>query len=63
VTIAIDDEVYASCSTGTSCTLPKKIRLPVGEEISWVQLNTTKGNKVAGGFKTCLKGATESKKA
>jgi hypothetical protein len=43
--------------------LPKKIPLPVGEEISWVQLNTTKGNKVAGGFKTCLKGVAKSKKA
>jgi hypothetical protein len=64
VTIGIDDKVYAKCSTGTSCTVPKKIPLPVGEETSWVvQLNTTKGNKVTGGFKTCLKGVAKQKKA
>lgn len=57
VTIAVDNKVYAKCSTGTSCTVPHSVPLPVGEEISWVvQLNTTNGNKVAGGFKTCLKG-------
>lgn len=44
--------------------MPKKIPLPVGEETSWVvQLNTTKGNKVTGGFKTCLKGVAKQKKA
>jgi hypothetical protein len=64
VTIGIDDKVYAKCSTGMSCTVPKKIPLPIGQEISWVvQLNTTKGNKVASGFKTCLRGVAVQKKA
>ena len=64
VTIAIDDKVYAKCSTGTSCSVPGKIPLPAGQEVSWVvQLNTTQGNKVAGGFKTCLKGVVTQKKA
>ena len=64
VTIGIDDKVYARCSSGTSCSVPKQVPLPAGQEVSWVvQLMTTKGNKVAGGFKTCLKGVAKTKKA
>jgi hypothetical protein len=62
VTISIANEIYASCSSGTTCSVPKQVTLPPGTEVSWtVQLMTKKGNKVAGGFKVCLKGLTKPK--
>jgi hypothetical protein len=58
VRISVDNKVYARCSTGTSCRVAKRLPLGVGDEISWtLELLTTKGNKVAGGFKVCLEGA------
>jgi hypothetical protein len=57
VTISIGDRVYARCSTGTSCPVRAKVRLPVDEEVSWtVKMLTTRGDKVVGGFKVCLTG-------
>ena len=64
MTISVDNKVYARCSTGTSCRVSKALPLPVGSEISWqLELLTTRGNKIAGGFKTCLKGVAKQKKA
>ncbi len=31
VTIAIDDKVYARCSSGTSCSVPKQVPPPAGQ--------------------------------
>ncbi|HEX4323676.1 MAG TPA: hypothetical protein VHZ77_03485, partial [Gaiellaceae bacterium] len=57
VTISIGNKVYARCSTGTTCPVPQKLPLGVGDEVSWtLQLMTTKGKKVADGFKVCLEG-------
>lgn len=45
-------------------SVPKQVGLSAGQEVSWVvQLMTSQGNKVAGGFKTCLKGVARTKKA
>jgi hypothetical protein len=64
VRISVGNEVLARCSSGTSCPVSKKLPLGAGAEVSWtVELVTTDGNKVAGGFKTCLEGAAKHKKA
>jgi hypothetical protein len=45
------------CSKGTSCRVPQKVELKAGAEDSWVlELVTTRGDKVAAGFKSCVKG-------
>ena len=55
VKISADNRVYARCSTGTSCRVPGKVPLADNRLMTWtVELLTTKGNKVAGGFKVCL---------
>ena len=57
VKISANDKVYATCTSGTTCRVPEQVPLAVNDEFSWtVQLLTTKGNKVAGGFKVCLEG-------
>jgi hypothetical protein len=64
VRLSMGDQVYARCTVGTSCRVRKKFPLGLEEEMSWtVQLMTTRGNKVADGFKVCLEGAAESKPA
>jgi hypothetical protein len=55
VKISVGDKVYAHCSTGTSCPVPGNVPLAKNDLMSWmVQLLTTKGDKVADGFKVCL---------
>ena len=55
VMISVGDKVYAHCSTGTSCPVPGDVPLAKNDLMSWtVQLLTTKGDKVADGFKVCL---------
>ena len=62
LTITDDSGVSARCSVGTSCRVPKHVLLGVKAEDSWmVELLTTRGNKVAEGFKVCLRGEAKSK--
>jgi hypothetical protein len=62
VTISVENKVYARCSTGTTCRVPKRLPLPAGNEVSWtLQLMTTRGNKIADGFKVCLEGVKKPK--
>jgi hypothetical protein len=57
VRISVGNRVYAKCSTGTSCRVPEPVPLAVEKLVSWVvQLRTTQGDKVAGGFRVCLEG-------
>lgn len=64
VKISDDFAVTARCSVGTSGRVPKKVPLKVGQGDSWVlQLMTAQGDKVAGGFKTCVKGVAKHKTA
>jgi hypothetical protein len=61
VLISDDYGTKVKCSTGTSCRVPKKVPLKAGSEDSWVmELVTTKGNKVATGFKACVNGVAKS---
>jgi hypothetical protein len=64
IKISDDFGVSVRCSVGTSCRVPRKVPLAVRQEDSWVlQLMTTQGDKVAGGFKTCVKGVAKRKTA
>jgi len=64
LTISDDYGPRARCSVGTSCRVPKKVPLPVGAEDSWtVELLTTKGDKIADGFKVCVEGAKSKQNA
>jgi hypothetical protein len=64
VRISVDGRVYARCSTGTACPVSQRLPLNVGNEVSWMlELVTTRGNKVVGGFKVCLEGAKKQKAA
>jgi hypothetical protein len=55
VQLSIGNKVYAKCSTGTSCPVPEEVPLAADDLMSWtVQLLTSKGDKVADGFKVCL---------
>jgi hypothetical protein len=57
LTISDDYGLRARCSAGTSCRVAKPVPLPAGAEDSWtVELLTTKGDKVADGFKVCVEG-------
>jgi hypothetical protein len=48
---------YASCSTGTSCIVSKRVALLAGQEMSWsVTILKIRGNNLVGGFKVCLIG-------
>jgi hypothetical protein len=62
LTITDDSGVSARCSVGTLCRIPKAVSLGPGAEDSWqVELLTTRGDKVAEGFKVCLRGAATSR--
>lgn len=62
VQISVDDKVYARCAAGTTCRVPKKVPLGANEEISWtLELLTTRGDMVTGGFKVCLNGKEKSR--
>jgi hypothetical protein len=64
VHISDDAGISATCSAGTSCRIPKAVPLAVGQEDSWtLELLTTQGHKVAGGFKVCLTGVAKPKSA
>jgi hypothetical protein len=46
-----------TCSTGTSCIVPKKVPIGAGEEMEWqLELLTAKGKKLVSGFKVCVQG-------
>jgi hypothetical protein len=64
VRISADGQVYARCSIGTACPVSKRLPLKAGNEVSWMlELVTTQGNKVTGGFKVCLEGVAKKQKA
>jgi hypothetical protein len=61
VKISDEDREYARCSTGTSCLVQSKIPLKAAQELELtLELRTTKGDKVVGGFKVCLDGKSAS---
>ncbi len=46
---------HARCATGTSCRVPGTVPLTAKDLMEWkVELLTTKGDKLADGFKVCL---------
>jgi hypothetical protein len=48
-------KVYATCTSGTSCKTPSPVPLGIDLETSWyIQIISTKGNKVVSGYKYCL---------
>ena len=50
--------VDETCSTGTSCRVPKQVPILDTQEMTFVvKVQTTRGKKVVTGFKVCLKGA------
>jgi hypothetical protein len=49
------DKVFATCTVGTRCKIPRAVPLPLDVETSWqVELVTTSGHKVLAGYKYCL---------
>lgn len=64
VTISDDHGIHVRGSVGTSCRVPESVPLKVGAEDSWVtELVAARSDKVAGGFKTCVRGVAKKKKA
>lgn len=47
------------CSSGTSCLVPAKVPILIGQEMTWVvKILTTRGQKLVTGFRVCLAGST-----
>jgi hypothetical protein len=58
VKISQGAKAYARCSTGTSCRVPGTVPLGTKDLMEWkVELLTTKGDRLAGGFRVCLEAA------
>jgi hypothetical protein len=56
VQITDDFGTSVKCMSGTSCRVTASMPLAVGAEDSWyVEVLTTRGNKVVAGFKACLR--------
>jgi hypothetical protein len=50
-------QVYATCTTGTTCNATRREPIRDDQEVSWkLELVTTQGEKVVTGFKVCLVG-------
>ena len=64
VKISAGDRAVARCFAGTSCRVPETLSLEADDLMGWkVELLTTKGDKVADGFKVCLEGHAKPKTA
>ena len=53
--------IYARCSKGTTCVVPRTLRIHPGEEWEWVvELMTRRGGRVVGGFLVCIVGSAST---